>query len=495
MHGTYWHSGLAQVTCLLAALSATFDAPAAEAGGSKPNIVFIMADDLGCGDLGCYNKVSKVPTPNMDRLAADGIRFADAHTPSSVCTPTRYGVLTGRYCWRSRLKRGVLDGYSPCLIEPGRMTVASLLKERGYATACVGKWHLGLGDGKRTDYGKPLRPGPTTVGFDYFFGIPASLDMPPYVFIENDRPVEPASEQIHASEHRRKGGGGFWRKGDIAPGFKHADVLPTLTRKAIEYVETRAKESPGKPFFLYLPLTAPHTPWLPTEEFRGRSKAGYYGDFVAQVDASVGQVMAALDRLKLSDNTLLFVTSDNGAHWTPNDKKEFDHLANGPYRGQKADIWDGGHRVAFLARWPGRIKKGATSIQTICLTDLMATCAAVVGAELPEDAGEDSFSLLPALLGEDGGKPIREAVVHHSISGMFAIRQGPWKLALGRGSGGFSAPRTIKPKPGEPKGQLYDLTEDVAETRNLYQDRPEIVKRLAELLDRYKTQGRSRAAR
>ncbi len=467
-------------------------APAAPANSGKPNIVFIMADDLGYGDLGCNNQASKVPTPNMDRLAAEGIRFTDAHSGSAVCTPTRYGVMTGRYSWRTHLKRWTLHGYSPSLIEPGRLTVASLLKRHGYATGCVGKWHLGLGAAKKTDYDKPLRPGPTTVGFDYFFGIPASLDMAPYVFVENDRPVEAPTVHIERSEHRRKGGGGFWRAGAIAPGFRHIDVLPTLTRKAVEFIETQAKRSPGKPFFLYLPFSAPHTPWMPTEAFRGKSKAGYYGDFAAQVDDAVGQVVGALDRLKLRDNTLVIMTSDNGAHWQPGDKKKFDHLANYRFRGQKADIWEGGHHVPFVARWPGRIAKGTTSDQVVCLNDLLATAAAIVGEALPGNAGEDSYNILPALLGQDGGKPIREAIVHHSGNGVFAIRQGSWKLILGRGSGGFSEPRSVKPKPGEPAGQLYNLADDLAETRNLYQQRPEIVKRLSALLERYKRQGHSR---
>jgi arylsulfatase A len=461
----------------------------AEPAARPPNIVFILADDLGYGDLGCYNKDSKIPTPNLDRLAAQSMRFTDAHTPSSVCTPTRYGILTGRYCWRTSLKKGVLNGYSPLLIDPKRLTVASLLKRRGYVTAGIGKWHLGLGDANKTDFAKPLRPGPCSVGFDSYFGIPASLDMPPYVFLENESVTEAPTATIEDSAMRRKGGGGFWRGGAIAPHFKHIEVLPAITERAVGFVR---KQSTDKPFFLYLALTAPHTPWMPTEPFRDKSKAGYYGDFVAQVDASVGRVLQALDNAKLTDNTLLIFTSDNGAHWLPEDIKKWGHRANDGLRGQKADIWDGGHRVPFLVRWPGHVAAGSTSKELICLTDFLATTAAVVGVELPSDAGEDSYNLLPALRGDKLEKPIREAIVHHSSDGTFGIRQGPWKLALARGSHGFSDPKNIKPKPGEARGQLYNLDADPRERDNLWLVKPAIVARLTALLDKYKSAGRSR---
>jgi arylsulfatase A-like enzyme len=471
---------------LLAGLAA---APALAADPRPPNIVLILADDLGYGDPRCYNKDSRIPTPNIDGLAKQGMRFTDAHTPSAVCTPTRYGILTGRYCWRTSLKRGVLNGYSPLLIEPGRVTIASLLKGRGYATAGIGKWHLGLGRRGKTDFGKPLKPGPASVGFDYFFGIPASLDMPPYVFVENDKVTEAPTATIGDSEMRRRGGKGFWRAGAIAPGFKHAEVLPRLTDKAVGYLAKRSKE---KPFFLYLALTAPHTPWLPPREFEGKSKAGPYGDFVAQVDATVGRVLKELDDAKLSENTLVIFTSDNGAHWLPTDIKKWDHRANDGLRGQKADIWNGGHRVPFIARWPGKVQAGSTSKELICLTDLLATTAAVVGKKLPADAGEDSFSILPVLLGQKRERPIREAVVHHSGDGTFGIRQGPWKLAMALGSHGFSIPRNIQAKKGEAQGQLYNLDEDPKEKNNLWLQKPEIVKRLTALLDKYKADGRSR---
>ncbi len=465
--------------------------PAAEQKKAPLHVVVILADDLGSGDLGCYNAASKVPTPNLDRLAREGMRFTDAHTPSGVCTPTRYGLLTGRYCWRSRLKSGVLYGYDPCLIDEGRTTLASLLKKQGYATGGAGKWHLGLGPTRPTDFAKPLTPGPTTLGFDYYFGIPASLDMDPYLFFENEHPVEAATRTIGASEMRRKGGEGFWRAGKIAPSFKHSDVLPTVRNKALAWLEKQRKETPEKPVFLYLPLTAPHTPWLPTKEFEGKSKAGYYGDFVVQVDSVVGDVLQALKKLDMADNTLLFFTSDNGAHWTPEDIKKYGHRANNNWRGQKSDIWEGGHRVPFLVRWPGQVKPGSVSDEVICLTDILATTADVVGVKLGAQEGEDSVSILPALRGDRRDHPLREAVVHHSGNGVFAIRQGKWKLIEGLGSGGFSAPRTEKPTENGPKGQLYDLVADPQETRNLWKEHPEVVAKLGKLLKKYKDEKRS----
>jgi arylsulfatase A len=478
---------------------------------TRPNIVFILADDLGIGDLGCYNSKSKVATPNMDRIAAEGMRFNDAHTPSSVCSPTRYGVLTGRYAWRSRLKKGVLWGYSRSLIEPGRETVASLLKKQGYATAAVGKWHLGLQQTDETvkapipaaseilpedhphavDYSKPLSPGPNSVGFDYFFGIPASLDMNPYVYVENDRVVEAATDKVARSAHRRQGGGGVWRGGKIAPSFKHIDVLPRITEKATEWL---GKQSAEKPFFLYFPLSAPHTPWVPTKEFMKDSKVGYYGGFVAQVDWVVGQVLKTLDERGLADNTLIVMTSDNGSHWPGSDITKWNHAANMHYRGQKADIWEAGHRVPFLVRWPGHVAKRSTSDKTVCLTDFMATAAEVTGGKLSDSSAEDSLSLLSELTARKNGTTIaRPPVVHHSLGGTFAIRKDNWKLVVDNlGSGGFSSPKNVKPKPGQPAGQLYDLANDPSEKNNLYDQNVKVVKDLRAQLDAIKSNGRSR---
>jgi arylsulfatase A-like enzyme len=454
-----------------------------------PNVVFILADDLGYGDLDCYNPGSKAPTPHLDAFAKQGVRFTDAHSPSAVCTPTRYGILTGRYCWRSRLKKGVLNGYSPSLIEPGRLTVPAMLKARGYRTAGFGKWHLGLGNQEKTDYSRPLRPGPLDYGFDSYFGIPASLDMDPYLYFENDRATAQPTGHIDGIREDR---GVFWRAGAIAPGFRHIDVLPEITSRAARWVREYAGEHRAQPFFLYLALTAPHTPWLPAAAFRGKAKAGEYGDFVTMVDDAAGQVLAALDASGMAGNTLVIVTSDNGAHWLPEEIARWGHRANDSLRGQKADIWDGGHRIPFLARWPGRIRPDTTSSETVCLTDLMGTMAEITGYRLPRDAGEDSYSILPALSGPKPAKPIREAIVHHSMQGHFSIRQGEWKLNIGRGSGGFTPPVEYQPKPGEPAGELFNMARDEAETTNLYQEHPEIVARLTALLERYQRQGYSR---
>jgi len=487
--------GLGAASLLLPGFMNLSEQVEAKVSVGKPNIIFIMADDLGYGDLGCYG-ATKIPTPNLNRLARQGVRFTDAHCPSAVCTPTRYGVLTGRYCWRTRLKSGVLDGYSPCLIDTNRMTVASLLRQYDYATACIGKWHLGLGSAGRTDFSKPLVPGPNALGFDYFYGISASLDMPPYCYIENDRAVKEPTLTIEAGKASEDG---WWRKGAIAPGFKHVDVLPTLTEKAVEYIDNHAKRALGVPFFMYFALPAPHCPIAPADFVKGRSQAGGYGDFVVEVDWTVGEVTKALVRNGLADNTLIIVTSDNGSPGRTKIKRApysiielYGHYPNGDLRGIKADIWDGGHREPFIASWPSKIPAGSTSDELICLTDLLATCAAILGVELPDNAGEDSYNILPALLGQKLDKPIRQAVVHHSGSGMFSIRHRNWKLILGRGSGGFSSPRNYNPKPGEPKGQLYNLQDDLAETNNLWDKHPEIVERLASLLEKYKKQGYSR---
>ena len=449
----------------------------------RPNIVVILADDLGIGDPGCYNPDSKVPTPHIDRLASEGLRLTDAHSPSAVCSPTRYGLLTGRYAWRTRLTRGVLWGDSPNLIDLERTTIAELLKSAGYRTACFGKWHLGLGRGPATDWTAPLQPGPLDHGFDEFFGIPASLDMVPYLFVEDDHPVAAPTTTIKGSAHRRDGGGGFWRTGPASPDFRHIDVLPTITDRAVGFLE-RASADRERPFFLYLPLSAPHTPWVPTEAFRGTSGAGHYGDFAAQVDGAIGRVLTALDELRLADNTLVLVTSDNGAHWPERDIAQYGHDANLRYRGQKADIWEGGHRVPFVVRWPNRVPAGAVRDELVSLTDLFATLAAVTGMEIPVGAANDSINQLPVLLGETLERAPRHSMIHHSLDGHFAVRRGAWKLIPFRGSGGFTEPSSFPPRAGDPPGQLYHLKDDPRETENLYAVHSAMVRTLAEVLSR-----------
>jgi arylsulfatase A-like enzyme len=471
-----------------AAALATRAGLAATGRSRKPNIVFILCDDLGWGDIDAYNSHSAIPTPHANALARQGMRFTDMHASSAVCTPSRYSILTGRYCWRSRLKQGVLEGYDPNLIEPGRLTVAAMLQSAGYYTAGVGKWHLGLGPGPgKTDYSQPLRPGPITHGFDYFYGIPSSLDFPPYLFFENDHVVEPATEKIAGSSQPR---GVYWREGLKAPHLEFKNVLPHLTEKAVSLVEKCAAK-PEQPFFLYFAMPSPHTPWVPLPEYIGKSRAGLYGDYVMEVDAMMGRVVDVLDKAGLADDTLLIFTSDNGADWKPEDIARYPHRANAWWRGEKADVWEAGHRVPLIARWPGVVRANTVSNEMASLTDFIATVAAILNQPLPRDAAEDSFNILPALK-QTNTQPIRHDIIDHSIDGMFTIREGSWKLELGLGSGGFSAPAHVDPAPGGPKGQLYNLADDPREENNVYLEHPEIVAHLTALLEKYQQQGYSR---
>jgi len=479
----FYDLGMSRLFCIIVFLAWLL----VSCGGSQsqdelPNIVLILADDMGSGDIQAYNPDSKIPTPYLNRMASEGIRFTDAHSPSAVCTPTRYGLLTGRYSWRTRLKKGVLWGYSPSLIEEGRSTIASVLKERGYTTLGVGKWHLGLGSAEKVDYSQPLNPSPVSFGFDYYFGIPASLDMDPYLYIENDRAFQEPTNSVEASQHRREEGGGFWRAGPTAPDFRHVDVLPELARRAVRAVKTHGERDQVAPFFLYFALTAPHTPWLPLPEFQGKSKAGYYGDFCAQVDSVVGEVVRAVGE-SAKRNTLILFTSDNGAHWPVSDIERWGHRANLGFRGQKADIWEGGHRVPLIAQWKGHTPAGTTVESLVSLTDVFATVAEIAGIRLKASQGEDSRSFLSILRGGLSPGNQRTEMVHHSVDGMFAIRQGQWKLILGRGSGGFTDPTRVEVEPGEPEGQLYDLTEDPSEQENLYLQKPDIVDRMSMALE------------
>ncbi len=489
---------------LAVALLSLVPVPASMAGRLSPNVLLVLADDLGWGDLGCYNPGSKIPTPNLDRLAAEGMRFTDAHSSSSVCTPTRYALLTGRYAWRTRLQSGVLWGYSPPLIAPGRLTLASLLRQQGYVTAAVGKWHLGLGwptrepvrfgdqsrpaaDPAQVDYSRPFKEGPLTAGFDSYFGIPASLDMDPYFYVADDRAAVPPTNRVEGSRHQRQGGGGFWRAGPVAPGFTHESCLPALADKAEAFLE---RQTVGRPFFLYFALTAPHDPWVPTLAYRGRSGAGDYGDFVVQVDATIGRLLRTLEARGLAENTLVIVTSDNGAHWPPGDNVKHGHRANGPWRGQKADLFEGGHRVPLLARWPGVVKAGTVSDALIGLNDVMATVADILDAKLPKDAAEDSLSFLPALRGKKRGN--RESLVHHSIQGSFAIREASWKLLLAPDSGGWSAPTPGSAEAARlPAMQLYNLDRDPGERNNLVGQEPKRVARMRRMLEEWILSGRS----
>jgi arylsulfatase A-like enzyme len=455
---------------------------------SRPNIIFIMADDLGYGDLGCYG-ASKIPTPNIDRLAAEGIRLTDAHSSAAVCTPSRYSVLTGRYCWRTPLKEWVLWGFEPPLIEPSRLTVASLLKQHGYATAAIGKWHVGLHwttldgnppleDGTNVEYVAPVEGGPLAMGFDTSFIISGSLDMAPYCFIENEHVVGiPSVEK--SPYHPQQ------RKGLMTPGWRDDQVDARFTQEAVAFIERQAKDHPDQPFFLYLTPSAPHRPCVPPDFIQGKSQAGPRGDMVALVDWMVAEVDAALHHNGLVEHTLVIVTSDNGARLTDFYGRDYGHKSCGDLRGQKADIWDGGHREPFVARWPGVIQPGSISPRLVCLGDLLATVAEILGVDLTPGAGEDSFSFLSALTGQKSQRLERLVIVHHSGDGMFSLRDDCWKLIMGLGSGGFSQPAWVEPGPGDPRGQLYDMEADFQETTNLWSQRPEIVQRLQSLLETY----------
>ena len=471
------------VVLLAGAPHSGLTAPSRDA--SRPNIVILLADGLGYGDLGCYG-ADQIKTPHLDRLAGEGMRFTDAHSPAGVCIPSRYGLLTGRYPFRNDAhpNRGPV-------IEPGRLTIASLLRDRGYATGMVGKWHLGFEGGIEFDYARPLRGGPIDRGFDSFFGIHASTDIPPYFFIRDNLVVMAPTAQIAAGSSAGWSPiqGAFWRAGPIAPDLKLEEVMPRFTTEAVEWLERHARDESSKPFFLYVAFTAPHTPWLPRDAFHG-SPVGPYGDFIGQVDDAAGQILAALSRTGASDNTLVIFSSDNGPVWYPHDTQRLGHSATGPLRGMKGDAWEGGHRMPFIARWPGRTPAGAVSATPFSFVDLLATFAEINGVTLPRDSAEDSFSLLPVLLGQSP-RP-RPPVISLTSRGTLSLREGNWKFIPALGSGGFSPPATERPTEGGPAGQLYDLGADLAEQNNLWQAKPDVVTRLTAHLERSRAEGRTR---
>ncbi|MFT3824326.1 MAG: arylsulfatase [Chitinophagaceae bacterium] len=472
-------------TCTLLAVTVAW----AQKAAKTPNIIYILTDDLGYGDVHCLNPEGKISTPNMDRLAREGMTFTDAHSSSAVCTPSRYSILTGRYAWRTKLKNGVLYGYSDPLIDSNRLTVAGMLQQRGYATACIGKWHLGMRwqqkggppDKPVYDYSKPILNGPNTLGFDYFYGISASLDMPPFVYIENDRTVG-------IPDTVKK----WVREGAAMKSFEAENCVPDLTAKAVNYIQQQAKGK--KPFFLYFTLPSPHTPIVVHKDFKGKSGVTDYGDYVVETDWSIGQVLQALDNAGLRENTIVMFASDNG--FAPYVLKDFNveekgHYPSYIYRGYKADIWEGGHRIPFIVRWPASVKAGSACGETVCLSDFMATVASITGAAIPDNAAEDSYNIQSYLRGT-AKKEIRAATVHHSINGNFAIRQGKWKLELCYGSGGWGTPREEAAiKEGLPSIQLYDLSTDIKEQHNVQAEHPDMVRSMLALLEKYVKEGRS----
>jgi len=478
----------------------------ARAGGASAvatkrpsNVIFILADDIGYGDLGCYG-ATKVKTPNLDRLAAGGVRFTDAHSPSSMCTPTRVAVLTGEYAWRGACPRGVLNGDAALIIKPGSTTVPSLLKKAGYATGAVGKWHLGFGEKEKgPDYNGELKPGPLEVGFDYFFGYPATNDRVPCVYVENHRvvnldPKDPISFSTKMPEGKRIELAGHPRIGTMTGGkaalWKDEDMAAVFSGKAISFIEAHRDQ----PFFLYYCPRNIHVPITPNPRFRGTSQCGIRGDDIHELDWAVGELLKAVDRLDLAGNTLVIFTSDNGGTLQfVTDEENAGHKLNGDLRGNKGGLYEGGHREPFIARWPERIKSGQVSKQMICLIDLLATCAALTGTDLPAEAGPDSLNVLPALLDPLLAKPVRKDLVMHSGAGALAIREGDWKL-IPKQDGGGKAQKTKQQATGRrPAGdELYNLADDLGEQNNVYAQHPEIVKHLTELLEKYRSAGRSR---
>jgi len=478
--------------------------PNAPAGG--PNVVVVLADDMGWGDLGCYG--GKIPTPNIDRLADQGVRLTDCHSASAVCTPSRYALLTGRYAWRGPLKNFVLMGHGPAIVEPDRPTLASVLRSAGYATGFFGKWHLGLGwrhmDGSVRDafapgavlhddvdtdrgsdiaYDEPFLGGPTELGFDHFFGIAGSLDMPPYTYLDGDRVAGlPAREKTDLVCEQRPG--------LVADGFREDEVDVRFTQEAVRFIS----ETSDAPFLCYLAPSAPHRPNVPPDFIGGRSGLGDRADGVCLVDWAVGELRAALAERGVLDNTLFIFTSDNGAPLIFTDDGDVtEHAPNGEWRGQKGDLWDGGHREPFIARWPGRIPAGDVRDEPVCLTDVLPTVAAAVGATLPEDAAEDGLNVLEVLRGTDQAYPVDRPIVHHSLAGRFSIRRGQWKAIFSSGSGGgFSEPsitslfksgsgeahQSAPWDAGHPEGQLYDVAVDPQETTSLWHDHLDAVAEL-----------------
>ncbi|MCA9217020.1 MAG: sulfatase-like hydrolase/transferase [Planctomycetales bacterium] len=481
-----------------------------------PNIVFILADDLGYGDVGCYNEQCKVKTPNIDQLAADGMRFTDAHSPSTVCTPTRYSVMTGRMAFRLNY-RGVFTGAGgPCLIEESRLTLPGMLKQHGYTTACFGKWHIGLTffdrDGnainqngldavRRIDYSRAIPDSPIHRGFDHFFGTACcpTTDWL-YAWIDGDRIPNPPTAIVDRTPLPKHDYSHDNRPGMIADDFDLEEVDLVFLEKSKQFLRSHVKESPNKPFFLFHSCQAVHLPSFSADRFKGKTDAGPHGDFIHELDFIVGDLMKTLDELGVADSTLVIFSSDNGPE-VPTAlamRKNYDHDGARPWRGLKRDNWEGGHRVPMIARWPGKIAASSVTQQTACLTDIMATCASVVGASLPNDAAEDSFNLLPVLTGEKPeNEPVREFTLHQTISLALAIRQGNLKYLDHVGSGGNRydsgrlADLNLPDTAPDARGQLYDLENDPYETKNLYFEKPEIVADLKSQLDEFVQSGRS----
>jgi len=483
-----------------------------------PNIVFILADDLGYGDVACYNPESMVPTPHLDKLATEGMRFTDAHSPSTVCTPTRYSILTGRMEFRTGM-RGVFTGVGgPCLIKKDRLTLPQMLRDKGYATACFGKWHIGMTfldmDGNRIkaggvegvqqiDYSRPIPDAPIHRGFDRFYGTvccPTTDWL--YAYIDGDRIPVPPTKLLDKSKLPKHPYGNDCRRGMVADNFNHEEVDLVFLDKSKKFLEQHVKTSPNKPFFLYHSMQAVHLPSFAADRFKGKTKAGPHGDFIFEMDDVVGELLNTLERLGVADNTLVMFASDNGPEVPTILDMRRTHRHDGarPWRGVKRDQWEGGHRTPFIVRWPGKVKADTTSDQLTSLTDVMATCAAIVSAKLPNNAAEDSYNMLPVLLGTQGDTPVRRYLLQQTMSFAMSIRDGKWKYLDHKGSGGNNYNRSgpwgmkqyaLKDTDPDAPGQLYNLVTDPRETKNLYSKHPKIVKELKAQLDIFRESGRS----
>ncbi|MFP4621841.1 MAG: sulfatase family protein [Bacteroidales bacterium] len=491
-----------------------------------PNIVIIFADDMGYGDVSGLNPEAKTYTPAIDGLIEEGLTFTEAHASASVSTPSRYGLLTGRYAFRNKINGGNVNGFEPSVFEQERRTMADLLNDAGYTTACVGKWHLGFdwetepeGEEPRqsnetnysnVSYSKSIEFGPNFFGFDYSFIHPASLDIPPYLFLENQKAIEDEvilssdvyplrledTEYAWDKKHTQEDDiywdkGVWWRDGEMAKSFRIEECQGDIVDEGIQFIERQKNNNKDNPFFLYLALTGPHTPWVPEDRFKGKSAMDTYGDFILNIDHIVERVDEKLESLGFSENTMLIFASDNGGYWPEQEIALQKHDSNYGRRGQKGDVWDGGHHEPLIIKWPSKIKSPVTYNHLISFTDFYATFAELTGQELEKNAGEDSFSFLHVLNG-DTAKPVRNSMIHHSSAKMFAIRMNGWKYIDGLGSGGFTSPTRSKPEPGEPEGQLYNMDKDPKESNNLFTEHPEMVKKLQEKLEKQKEQGYTR---
>lgn len=496
----------------LTAASSIIDSCKYERKESKnPNIIIILADDLGHGDVEALNPESRIPTPNLNKLAREGLIFTDAHTPSGVCSPTRYGLLTGRYCWRTRLTSGVLWDYAGTLIEPDRKTIAGILQENGYYTGMVGKWHLGIdwklfdetaadmitketrySDYSNIDFHSPVKRGINEYGFHYSFAIAGSANMTPFTYLENNKVT--GLPEYTTEEVRQETGEWYGSEGHVAKGFRLEDNLPNCSAKAIEFIENAIRQYPEKPFFLYYPLVSPHTPVVPNEAFIGKSKAGAYGDFIVETDFYIGELMTKLKELGIDKNTMIIFTSDNGPEndrfrnmKTKGDMNTHGQKSQAPYRGWKRERWEGGHRVPFFLYWPGLISTGDKCSTTICLTDVMPTIAELTGTILPENSAEDGKSFYKAIIGKDRPESFHEAIVHHEGNGSFAIRMGRFKLIID----GPRTPSLLLDEQVKKSFMLFDVTNDIREESEISSFHPDVVQQMFEILKKYVREGRS----